>query len=123
MSYWDRQKLVPEGRCRILLSAAKNRSKTKELDFNLDLEYLISLWDEQDGCCCITGVPFNLDYSAKHREPNFDAPSLDRIVPELGYIKGNVRLVAYQVNMAIGPYGLEHFLDLCKQVVIYNEVG
>ena len=113
---WDNKKIHPSARCRQLISMAKNRSKDKSLDFNLDHGYLVDLWDKQCGRCDISGIVFNLDYPEKPGEPRFDAPSLDRIKPELGYIKGNVRLVIYQINMAIGPYGLDRLLETIKMI-------
>ena len=44
-------------------------------------------------------------------------PSIDRIKPELGYIKGNVRLVTYQVNMAKGVYTDEDFFTMCSKAL------
>ena len=39
-------------------------------------------------------------------------PSLDRIVPELGYIPSNVRVVCLMVNLGINEWCLENFMTL-----------
>lgn len=114
---WARYEFDPEYRIRRLIATAKNRANTKKLPFNLDFDFLNDLWKEQDGKCAISGVPFELSPNETFGEPRQLSPSLDRINPALGYIKGNVRLVTYQINCGIGPYGLEKFIDMCKAVV------
>jgi hypothetical protein len=113
---WDKTKLNPRDRCRKLLDQAKGRSKLKQLPFNLTVDFLYRLWTEQAGRCCISDIPFNLDYPEVPRTPRWDSPSLDRIDPSRGYVEGNIRLVLYQVNCGIGPYGLEQFQSLCRAV-------
>lgn len=122
-STWLLKKINPKDRCKQLLAGAKNRANTKNLPYNLDLNYLYDVWVEQDGKCCVSGIAFNLDFPRREGKANFDAPSLDRIIPELGYVKGNVRLVIYQVNVGISSYGLENFLDLCKVISTYQGTG
>lgn len=119
---WEKVKKNPLKRCRQLCSMAKNRSKTKDIEFNIDTDYLYSLWMEQDGRCCISGLKFDLSRPEKYNDTRFNAPSLDRIIPEKGYTKGNVRLVIYQINAAMQQYGLEHFLSLCKTVTVQQEI-
>jgi hypothetical protein len=48
--------------------------------------------------------------------PTKNSPSLDKIIPKLGYVRGNVRVVCYQVNMALGEYGEEKLIEMCKRV-------
>lgn len=109
-SGWLKKKIFYRNRCGSLLQGAKNRSKNKNIPFDINRQYLIDLWEQQNGCCLLTGLEFNLDFPEKHGEPRFNSPSLDRINPELGYVKGNVRLIIYQLNMAIGPYGLDRLV-------------
>ena len=120
---WSRKKKNPEDRARQLYYLAKNRSKSKNILCDITPEYLLELWLEQDGRCCVSGVEFNLDRPDEFGHCRWNAPSLDRIKPELGYTKGNVRLVCYQINAAMQHYGLEHFIDVCKLVADYQEIG
>jgi hypothetical protein len=98
-----------------LCSMAKNRAKEKSLPFDLTPEFLIQLWQEQCGCCVLTGVLFNLSGSDTH-SVHPDAPSIDRIKPELGYVMGNVRFVKYHVNVALSEYGHSELLKLAQQL-------
>jgi hypothetical protein len=100
-----------------LCAMAKNRSKSKQLPFDLTTEYLHSLWIEQDGRCCITNEVFDLSRPTKQGSCRWNAPSLDRIKPELGYTQGNVRLVCYQINTAMNEYGLEQLIYLSRRVI------
>lgn len=99
-----------------LLAMAKNRAKEKQVPFNLDAEFLINLWEETNGTCPISGRSFDLNQDASYTV-NMNAPSIDRIVPSLGYVKGNVRIVIYMVNVAMSEYGSEHFMKLIDDIV------
>lgn len=96
---------------------ARSRAKEKNLDFDIDKDYIFSLWD---GKCSITKVPLDLSRPEVKGQPRWNAPSLDRIKPNLGYVKGNVRIVAYQINVAMMDYGLEHLLEVCSLLVEQN---
>lgn len=98
-----------------LLAMAKNRAQEKSVPFNLTHEHLIELWDENLGCCAVTGRDFDLMQSTKH-SVNINAPSLDRIIPSKGYTVGNVRLVVYILNCAMGEYGLDELRNLAKDL-------
>lgn len=62
--------------------------------------------------CALTGLPFN-----PTAEPRYDSPSLDRIKPELGYTLGNVRVIFYCLNAALGNWGEDAFLSVAKAFV------
>jgi hypothetical protein len=79
-----------EVRCRKLKASCKKRG----INFNLDAEYLASIWT---GICPI----FNLELvlvreDIKHKSIN--CADLDRFKPELGYVKGNVSWVSTKAN-------------------------
>ena len=50
--------------------------------------------------CEMTGVV--LDVTATK---GWNSPSLDRIIPERGYVYSNVRVVCYAMNCALGTWG------------------
>lgn len=62
--------------------------------------------------CALTGLPFN-----PTAEPRYDSPSLDRIRPELGYVPGNVRVILYCLNAALGNWGEDTFYQVAKAFV------
>lgn len=96
---------------------AKNRAIEKQIPFNLDIDFLMSLWKETNGCCAITGQKFDLEQWGNKGQVSPQAVSIDRIKPQLGYIKGNVRLITYHLNIAISDFGLEELEKLCKFIL------
>ena len=67
------------------LADARRRAKKKNLQFNIDANYLNSIFPK-DFICPILGY---LMVPAKNNATN-TSPSLDRINPSSGYVKGNV---------------------------------
>lgn len=87
-------------RAKALVYLCKQRAAKKRVPFDLD-QHAKALQSRIDaGFCELTGIPFRLDLSR-----SFDSPSLDRIVPELGYTYANVRVVCYAMNCALGTWG------------------
>ena len=78
-------------------SGIKARARAKELDFNLDSEYLKSIFPKNKKCPAL-GIPFKvLDRYAKGKELQ-QKVSLDRIDSSKGYVKGNVQWVSLLAN-------------------------
>ena len=97
-----------------LCAMAKNRAKTKQIPFDIDVEFLLGLWEENLGCCALTGQEFDLVSWGTKSQVNPRSPSIDRIIPSLGYTKGNVRLITYHMNVALSDFGVEEFERLAK---------
>lgn len=108
--------LQPEYRIRRLVGMAKNRAKTQGVHFDIDFDYMMSLWNQNEGRCEVTKIPLDLGKSPLGKVNPY-APSFDKIVPDLGYIKGNVRIVCYQLNIAISEFGLEQFDELARRYI------
>lgn len=64
-----------------MLSAAKQRARKKQLPFMLTLADIPQIPET----CPVLGIPLKV-------------PSLDRIVPSLGYVPGNVRVISCRAN-------------------------
>lgn len=82
-----------EGHIKSTIGSIKGRAKTKGLPFNLDAEYLISIAPSH---CPALGIELTWGVRTKTRTQT--APSLDRIKPELGYVKGNVQYLSNLAN-------------------------
>lgn len=94
----------------------KNRSRKKAIPFDLDIEHLEQLWEICEGICPMTGVPM-LKMSEKGRDQF--VMSVDRIIPEKGYIKGNVRLVSLWYNVARSNNDDEFTLEMFQRTIDY----
>lgn len=96
---------------RFLLSAAKTRAKQKGLPFNLEVSDVVV-----PAVCPVLGIPLAIATGAC----NDNSPSIDRIIPELGYVKGNIKVISRRANRikndatpeelyAVWKYAVEQF--------------
>jgi len=97
-------------RANVLVSVAKNRAKLKGMDFNLDAEDVEMLQAQIDkGYCPVSLLPFNLEDGK-----TWDSPSLDRIDNSMGYVKGNVRVILFCLNVMANEWGLDKVMQVVK---------
>ena len=73
------------------LTSLRGRAKAKGLPFNLTLEDLVI--PEK---CPVLDIPLIRNYEKGHSSHN--SPSVDQIIPELGYVKGNVIVISVLAN-------------------------
>lgn len=79
-----------------MVGHARRRAKRKHLEFNIDNEYVRSLVVND---CPILGIPLDWSVWKGNRQGGTDhSPSLDRIDPTKGYVKGNVWIISYRAN-------------------------
>lgn len=95
---------------RYYLRNSRNRYK----NFNLTLEYLKELWEQQKGICPYTGLKLQLaTYTKNHNNPIYTA-SLDRIDSSKGYEIGNVQFISTAINYMKHTMSHEDTINLCK---------
>lgn len=99
-----------------LLRTLKYRSiKRCGQESNLDIDFLLALWQEQDGKCFFSGQTLKEPvYYGRGR--NWDIASIDRLDPSLGYIKGNVAWCCWGCNSGKSDFQLNEYLNLCKKI-------
>jgi hypothetical protein len=79
-----------------MVKKAKERSREKEIPFDIDIEYLMSIATSH---CPIFNVPLEWScFRSNKKGPLPNSPSLDRIVPNRGYVKGNVWIISHRAN-------------------------
>jgi hypothetical protein len=81
---------TPEGRVRGLVIRAKARAKERGVPFDLDVKDLLPL----PIVCPVLGIRLTFNGGRMKR----NSPSLDRMKPELGYVRGNVRVISQRAN-------------------------
>jgi hypothetical protein len=87
--YAARAKEEFSGYCRYFLANVKRRAKLKGIPFNLVVEDIFI-----PEVCPVFGTPL-----VKHvGKFNDDSPSLDRIIPAKGYVRGNIAVMSYRAN-------------------------
>jgi len=71
-----------------MLRAARKRAKEKHLPFDITIEDLII-----SEVCPVLDIPLSV---GTWNSPN--SPTLDRVIPSLGYVKGNVMVISRKAN-------------------------
>jgi hypothetical protein len=78
-----------------LFYSAKIRAKKSGIEFNLKIDDI-----KIPKLCPILDIELNINLGESiNRKPRFNAPSLDRINSDLGYVKGNVSIMSYKANV------------------------
>lgn len=93
---------------RCILYSARGRAKREKLPFNLELSDIVIpefcpvlgiKLEKGDGCVCDT------------------SPSIDQIVPNAGYVRGNIQIISHRANTIKSNASLEEL----KKLVAYLE--
>lgn len=80
------------------------RAKERNLPYDLEITDIII-----PDVCPLLGITLVRDFSDRNA-----SPSLDRVIPELGYVKGNVRVVSMKANRMKKDVTLEFAKALVK---------
>jgi hypothetical protein len=97
-----------ENRNRIMWRSAKGRAKKLGLPFSISPEDIII-----PEICPVLGIPLVIASDSG----NDNSPSLDRIIPELGYVPGNVAVISRRANRIKNDANLNEL----KKVVAWLE--
>lgn len=100
----------------LMCSVSKRVAKDKNLPHDLTPDYIKSLWPA-DNRCPVFGREF---YKARRGESRDCSPSLDRIIPEKGYTKGNIVIVSLKANRMKNNGSLEELKLLYE---FYDALG
>ena len=82
------------------VSRIRAKAKGKGVPFNLTQKYLESIWT---GVCPVYGTEINI----RGDRGVHDTAELDRFIPELGYVKGNVTFLSRRANAHKNDMSLE----------------
>lgn len=91
----------------------KTNAKLRALDWEITLDDVADLYEEQEGRCALTGWDIVFPETGHH---NISTVSIDRIDSSFGYLKENIQLVDKRVNMMKQKYSQEEFIMVCKAV-------
>lgn len=81
-----------------IMASAKLRAGHKKIDFDLTLDYLVAIAPDN---CPVFKEPLKWGVGTKEKTGTWDytSPSLDRVLPDKGYVKGNVAWISMRANM------------------------
>lgn len=102
-----------------LFSRWRKSAETRKIKWDVTIEYLDSLIENQGFKCVFTGEELTIGHGGKNGLIVNGSASLDRINSSVGYVEGNVQFVAKDVNMAKQKLTDEEFTSLCLRVSNY----
>ena len=94
-----------------LLRHARDRAKRKNIPFDITAEDVII-----PETCPVLGIELQIG----EKVACYNSPTLDRIKPELGYVKGNIQVLSFRANMLKSNATIEELekvLEHLKKIV------
>lgn len=107
----SRKQHMHENYIKCALQRIKSRCKKKGIEFNLDINDV-----QLPTHCPVLGVELKI---GEGRGATDNSPSFDRIIPERGYVKGNVIVVSNKVNRMKNSGTIQ---DMRKMVLFYESL-
>ena len=100
------------------LTNIRNRSKKYSIPLDITKQNLIDMQNESDTCpCCFEPFDFNLNGP---NDPH--SPSVDRIIPELGYVKSNVKMICLGCNRQKNDSSIEQLEQVIRYMKKHQEL-
>jgi hypothetical protein len=90
----------------------KSRSDKRGIPFELDKEYFRQL---TKGKCFYCGCEPNQIYKTKNNNGNYIYNGIDRVIPSLGYVEGNVVSCCWRCNASKSDLTKEEFINWIKK--------
>lgn len=95
-----------------MMNGAKHRSLIYDIPFNIDAEDIVLNKE-----CPILKIPLTYGNNSATKS----SPSLDRIIPELGYVKGNIQVISMLANTMKSNATKDELLTFSNSMLeIYN---
>lgn len=91
-SYRKRCEEAPE---LLMWYSAKSRARKIDVPFLITPAHILEVWPIND-LCPVLGIP--LIHNIKGGCVHDSSPSLDRVIPELGYVRGNIIVMSQHAN-------------------------
>ena len=88
---------------------AKRRAKRQQIPFDLEFQDM----PEVPKFCPILGIELKLEKDV----PTDYSPSIDRIIPELGYVKDNVKIISYRANRIKNNGTAEEHIKVAEYII------
>ena len=78
---------------KLIVRRAKTRANKNSVPFDIDEDYIKKIWPKHNICPI-----FKIKLEQSNLHTGDQSPSLDRIIPKLGYVKGNVQIMSNKAN-------------------------
>jgi 5-methylcytosine-specific restriction endonuclease McrA len=104
------------------VSAARQRAKNKGLAFDIDIDFVVDMFHEQEGRCALTGR--EMTYRGdKGSQEMFHSFSIDRVDSSKGYTRDNIQLLCWGANSIKSNMSTELLFDLIREIYEFNDLG
>lgn len=100
-----------------LVDSSRNSAKRCGREFDIDVSYILELYEKQNQKCYWFGI--KLEPSTVSKYPA--KPSIDRLDNDKGYVKGNVVITCMTANYGRNSCDAEVFELFCRQLRKENE--
>ena len=98
------------------VSSIRGRAKKNGIPFDLDAEYLQSIWT---GICPVFGTTLKAPgYGSVHDA--LTCASLDKNIPSIGYTRGNVSWISYRANILKRDATTSELMEVVKWMQSLN---
>ena len=111
-NYDNKTKLYKTIQARVL--SASERAKRKGIPCTITKEFILDLWNKQNGLCAISKIPMTYEMDAGRVYTNI---SIDQIEQGKGYTEDNVQLVCMAVNQLKSDWDMNTVKYICKMIV------
>jgi hypothetical protein len=91
---------------------AQVSAEKKGVPIDIDVEYIKLLYEQQNGLCKYT----NWEIPLCQDKNNYKRASLDRVIPESGYTRGNLAWTTIMANHAKNIWPEENLIEFCEAV-------
>lgn len=92
----------------------KKAKRSRILEVDIDVNFLLELWEKQNGRCAVSFYPM------QYGEASLFAVSIDRIDSAGGYTKNNVQLLCQAINFAKNMYTNQEMIDFWNYRLTLN---
>lgn len=118
LKYTRRRCRTPEFKMLYLMDAARRRAATRGVPFDMTIKDISPF---PEFCPVLTHIRLNYLGTGVHQD---DSASIDRILPERGYVRGNVRIVSWRANrLKSDATSLELYVVALDMMRIERELG
>jgi len=90
--------------------------EVRDLDFEIDTDYVMEILVRQNGKCALTGWDLEFTRGGDWDGKNPRGCTMDRIYNSSGYVRGNIQLVCGLANNVRNKLSMKEFTELCKAV-------
>lgn len=102
---------------RLLFDKARQRSKQRGITCTIALQDIDDVWPK-DGLCPVLGLPLEVGAGRIHDT----SPTLDRLDPTKGYVRGNIAVISHAANSAKRDFNVDEIERLAKWMRQHKQV-